>query len=191
MSSCPAIGATENHGHCREAAQTPEASEAQQTKEATDQASFRTRLSSNAKMFQPKPLAMPLATSTTYYSIPTRPYVLPSQHPACPEWSRPVQPAPILSDWSCGPRESPCLLSTPSTPTSTPKVILGSSALPSIGSGGHATGECKPCAFFHRKGCSSGKTCLFCHLCDADAKRKRHRQRGLAEHGHCHVEQSA
>ena len=35
--------------------------------------------------------------------------------------------------------------------------------LPSLGSGGHATGECKPCAFFYKKaGCASGRTCLFC-----------------------------
>ena len=58
-----------------------------------------------------------------------------------------------------------------------PQVILGSAALPSVGSGGHATGECKPCAFFHSKGCASGKTCLFCHLCDGSDKRRRKHER--------------
>jgi len=56
-----------------------------------------------------------------------------------------------------------------------PLAVLGSDALPSIGSGSHATGECRPCAFFHSNRCLTGRTCLFCHLCDASEKKRRHR----------------
>jgi hypothetical protein len=47
------------------------------------------------------------------------------------------------------------------------------SGLPSIGSVGHANKTCKPCAFFHSKGCASGAACQFCHLCDAGEKKVR------------------
>lgn len=45
--------------------------------------------------------------------------------------------------------------------------------LPSVGSAGHSSGECKPCAFFHTKGCGGGKQCPFCHLCEAGEKKRR------------------
>jgi hypothetical protein len=50
---------------------------------------------------------------------------------------------------------------------------LGSEAFPTIGSAGHHTGQCKPCAFFHTKGCGNGTQCSFCHLCGPDEKKKR------------------
>jgi len=51
-------------------------------------------------------------------------------------------------------------------------------ALPSAGSNGHASGKCKPCAFFHRpNGCADGASCTFCHLCDADEKKRRRKVR--------------
>jgi len=56
---------------------------------------------------------------------------------------------------------------------------LGSAELPTVGSAGHNEGNCKPCAFFHIKGCESGMKCAFCHLCPADEKRRRHKNRGL------------
>eukprot|EP00930_Biecheleria_cincta_P074301 TRINITY_DN61505_c0_g1_i1.p1 TRINITY_DN61505_c0_g1~~TRINITY_DN61505_c0_g1_i1.p1 ORF type:complete len:372 (+),score=40.30 TRINITY_DN61505_c0_g1_i1:84-1199(+) len=66
--------------------------------------------------------------------------------PLCPEsMSRPSEPAP------------------------------GSAELPSIGSRDHASGECKPCAFLHMKGCDNGAMCRFCHLCDAGEKKRRHK----------------
>lgn len=38
----------------------------------------------------------------------------------------------------------------------------------SLGSAGHGTGECKPCAWYYKpQGCSMGSGCDFCHLCDA------------------------
>ncbi|OLQ14065.1 hypothetical protein AK812_SmicGene1810 [Symbiodinium microadriaticum] len=102
-------------------------------------------------MFQPRPAA----TSTTFYATPARPCL---QVPSTPS-NMMSFPAPNYSP-------------------SRAQVVLGSPALPSLGSGGHATHECKPCVFFHKKeGCASGRTCLFCHLCDESEKRRRQRQR--------------
>jgi hypothetical protein len=43
---------------------------------------------------------------------------------------------------------------------------LGTKELPTLGSAGHHQMICKPCAFFHKKGCNNGVQCLFCHLCE-------------------------
>eukprot|EP00403_Amphidinium_massartii_P011941 CAMPEP_0178422858 /NCGR_PEP_ID=MMETSP0689_2-20121128/27392_1 /TAXON_ID=160604 /ORGANISM="Amphidinium massartii, Strain CS-259" /LENGTH=289 /DNA_ID=CAMNT_0020044439 /DNA_START=58 /DNA_END=927 /DNA_ORIENTATION=- len=48
---------------------------------------------------------------------------------------------------------------------------------PSIGSVGHYSRQCTPCAFIHTKGCSNGKTCRFCHLCDKGEKKRRQKQK--------------
>jgi len=37
----------------------------------------------------------------------------------------------------------------------------------------HLSGSCKPCAFFHRRGCSNGLQCTFCHICGPNEKQKR------------------
>mmetsp|Transcript_40557 Transcript_40557/g.84903 ORF Transcript_40557/g.84903 Transcript_40557/m.84903 type:complete len:266 (+) Transcript_40557:89-886(+) len=50
-------------------------------------------------------------------------------------------------------------------------------SLPSVGSFGHDLGNCKPCAFFHAKGCSSGYDCHFCHICDAGEKKRRQKEK--------------
>lgn len=52
-----------------------------------------------------------------------------------------------------------------------------SDKLPSLGSFGHDLGQCKPCAFLHTKGCSSGAMCKFCHLCDVGAKKRRQKEK--------------
>jgi hypothetical protein len=49
--------------------------------------------------------------------------------------------------------------------------------LDSVGSRLHDSGRCKPCAFFHTKGCNSGSGCLFCHRCPAHEKQRRKRLR--------------
>jgi hypothetical protein len=60
---------------------------------------------------------------------------------------------------------------------------LGSSAgvepnWPSGGSGNHALGQCKPCAFFHSpQGCQTGRDCKFCHLCPPREVQRRKRIR--------------
>jgi len=54
---------------------------------------------------------------------------------------------------------------------------LGSADMPTVGSALHKLGTCKPCAFFHIKGCQNGVNCVFCHLCDAGEKRRRQKER--------------
>jgi hypothetical protein len=51
---------------------------------------------------------------------------------------------------------------------------------PNVGSQGHQSGECKPCAFVFKEGCTNGASCKFCHLCDPSAKKRRKRERLLA-----------
>eukprot|EP00930_Biecheleria_cincta_P009203 TRINITY_DN11089_c0_g1_i2.p1 TRINITY_DN11089_c0_g1~~TRINITY_DN11089_c0_g1_i2.p1 ORF type:complete len:335 (-),score=54.53 TRINITY_DN11089_c0_g1_i2:189-1193(-) len=51
------------------------------------------------------------------------------------------------------------------------------SELPSVGSAGHSAGTCKPCAFLHSKGCTSGQGCQFCHLCGEGEKERRKQMR--------------
>eukprot|EP00927_Polykrikos_kofoidii_P019203 TRINITY_DN18952_c0_g1_i1.p1 TRINITY_DN18952_c0_g1~~TRINITY_DN18952_c0_g1_i1.p1 ORF type:complete len:241 (-),score=48.24 TRINITY_DN18952_c0_g1_i1:66-728(-) len=48
-----------------------------------------------------------------------------------------------------------------------------------VGSMGHGTGYCKPCAFVHNgsHGCMSGESCIFCHLCPVGEKRRRKKER--------------
>lgn len=55
------------------------------------------------------------------------------------------------------------------------------------GSALHKTGRCKPCAFFHTKGCQNDKNCQFCHLCPPGEKqrRKRLRERMCEKLGQC------
>jgi hypothetical protein len=50
---------------------------------------------------------------------------------------------------------------------------LGSPECPSIGSLLHLKGECKPCTFFHTRGCENKEDCKFCHLCGPGEKKKR------------------
>jgi len=57
---------------------------------------------------------------------------------------------------------------------------LGSPECPTLGSHGHWFDACKPCAFLYTKGCSNGILCQFCHLCDADAKKRRIREKRAA-----------
>lgn len=59
---------------------------------------------------------------------------------------------------------------------------LGSPDLPTMGSGGHRYGSCKPCAFVHTKGCGNGVQCQFCHLCSPGEKKRRQRERFNLQH---------
>eukprot|EP00929_Paragymnodinium_shiwhaense_P038213 TRINITY_DN20236_c0_g1_i1.p1 TRINITY_DN20236_c0_g1~~TRINITY_DN20236_c0_g1_i1.p1 ORF type:complete len:1236 (+),score=318.75 TRINITY_DN20236_c0_g1_i1:156-3863(+) len=53
---------------------------------------------------------------------------------------------------------------------------VGSNALPSVGSAGHAKGTCKPCAFV-LDGCRSGTQCAFCHICKPEERQGKKRGR--------------
>jgi len=55
---------------------------------------------------------------------------------------------------------------------------LGSPEMPSSGSAQHHSGECKPCAFFWKEaGCGNGADCIYCHLCDANEKKRRQKEK--------------
>eukprot|EP00427_Karlodinium_veneficum_P025091 CAMPEP_0169116688 /NCGR_PEP_ID=MMETSP1015-20121227/30032_1 /TAXON_ID=342587 /ORGANISM="Karlodinium micrum, Strain CCMP2283" /LENGTH=436 /DNA_ID=CAMNT_0009179269 /DNA_START=68 /DNA_END=1378 /DNA_ORIENTATION=- len=47
--------------------------------------------------------------------------------------------------------------------------------------GCHSAGTCKPCAFFHRKGCGNGSRCSFCHVCGPGEKKRRQKERLAAQ----------
>mmetsp|Transcript_117564 Transcript_117564/g.374593 ORF Transcript_117564/g.374593 Transcript_117564/m.374593 type:complete len:123 (-) Transcript_117564:91-459(-) len=53
----------------------------------------------------------------------------------------------------------------------------GAPAWQSAGSAAHAVGRCKPCAFFHTKGCESGPECRFCHVCQPDERKRRRKEK--------------
>jgi len=54
-----------------------------------------------------------------------------------------------------------------------PPPELGGPLAPSMGSLLHHHGECKPCTFFHTRGCENKEACQFCHLCAPGEKKKR------------------
>lgn len=62
-------------------------------------------------------------------------------------------------------------------PAPPPGPAPGSEELPSVGSSGHGDGSCKPCAFFHTKGCEKGPACVFCHACPPEARKERRRDK--------------
>lgn len=74
------------------------------------------------------------------------------------------------------------MLSPPSSTLATdPRPQLGSPEFPTLGSGEHHSGQCKPCAFVHRKeGCGNSTLCQFCHLCLPGEKKRRKVDRALA-----------
>lgn len=57
-----------------------------------------------------------------------------------------------------------------------PEPDMGSPEMPTIGSVGHWNGTCRPCAFMAR-GCTSGVSCPFCHLCDPNEKKRRRKDK--------------
>merc|ERR1712117_399854 len=47
----------------------------------------------------------------------------------------------------------------------------------------HFQNTCKPCAFFWKVvGCKYGTECEFCHLCDADERKRRNKEKRMAMH---------
>jgi len=59
-----------------------------------------------------------------------------------------------------------------------------SAQLPTVGSAGHFSGTCRPCAFVHKRGCDNGVACEFCHLCGPSERKRRQRERGHREKAH-------
>eukprot|EP00439_Symbiodinium_sp_Y106_P069170 s529_g11.t2 len=148
---------------------------------APEPAKARTPLKSGASPYRPTPAAAPTC-STTYYAVPS---VASTGQALAAEYHRRVQASRQLAQAQA--RQSLTTYAPPdhlkagsvakqlavATPLQVSSPVLGSEVLPSIGSGAHATGECRPCAFFHKNRCVTGRTCLFCHLCDAGEKKRR------------------
>lgn len=89
-----------------------------------------------------------------------------------------------LLSWCPGcPAPQPCQLPAmyqpPPPPDHVPYLPPGPvmQALLSIGSAKHQSGDCKPCAFLHSKGCESGVNCEFCHLCQPGEKKRRQKEK--------------
>lgn len=59
-----------------------------------------------------------------------------------------------------------------------PILEFGSPEMPTVGSAWHRAGNCKPCAFFHTRGCGNGTQCQFCHLCAPGEKKRRQKDKG-------------
>ncbi|CAE7897744.1 unnamed protein product [Symbiodinium microadriaticum] len=85
----------------------------------------------------------------------------------------PSAPAPeILSQEAFAtppPREEPCL-----------RLALSSYLHEKTGVQAAHHEDCKPCAFFHTKGCRSGSSCAFCHICPPGEKKRRQKIRRAA-----------
>jgi len=62
----------------------------------------------------------------------------------------------------------------------------------SEGSKMHAKGQCKPCAFFHDKGCETGLKCQFCHICPPrEVQRRKRIRRRIVRELYAHEEAQA
>jgi len=93
---------------------------------------------------------------------------------------RPVAPGPVA-------HERPGLAMAAATPRQLPGALPpppvthapGTAELPSSGSAKHSTGHCKPCAFLYTKGCATGLSCPFCHLCEPGERKRRQREKLL------------
>ncbi|CAE7577223.1 DJA6 [Symbiodinium sp. CCMP2456] len=147
---------------------------------AAEPAKARTPLKSGASPYRPTPAAAPTC-STTYYAVP--PPVGTTGQALAAEYHRRVQASRLQLSQAQVRQNIPPTYAPPdhlkakqlavTTPLQVSSPVLGSEVLPSLGSGAHATGECRPCAFFHKNRCVTGRTCLFCHLCDAGEKKRR------------------
>lgn len=118
----------------------------------------------------------------------------PSSPPVLP--SRLLQQAPeALSQFARLPPPPPALppsglpdhlqQSVPPAPTvPAPGVAAEPAEVRTVGSSRHSLGLCKPCAFFHTKGCAGGFQCVFCHLCPPGEKKRRQKAKHMAKGGH-------
>jgi len=147
---------------------------------------------------QPAPLAPPFVPAQATQPAPLAPPFVPAQATQPAPFA---QPAPLLHDLPPlmqppafappSPLDVPAFTPYPAMPMAPhppaqtlmhppvpePPAPLGSARCPSVGSATHFSGICKPCAFFHTKGCESGINCEFCHVCGPNEKKKRQRDK--------------
>ncbi|CAE7509498.1 unnamed protein product [Symbiodinium natans] len=138
---------------------------------------------------EPRNLTMPAPRDPGFY--PPRPdeprgplATYPQEDPCRRDWrmpeAQPVRQEEPPANAKIGVEDlPPCppSIQVPSAPAP------GSAELPSIGSDGHKTGECRPCAFLYAKGCQNGAMCLFCHLCDKGEKKRRQKAKKASFQG--------
>jgi len=93
-------------------------------------------------------------------------------------------PSPASSDPD--PVMQPIVDSTELPPSAPRPLMLAELVSPQPSSKGsvlHYQGTCKPCAFFWKVvGCKYGTECEFCHLCDADERKRRNKDKRIAMH---------
>lgn len=96
---------------------------------------------------------------------------------------RPTPPPP--------PEESSSHLRAPVLRLSEALVPTERAQLPSIGSAMHDRGACRPCAFFHTRGCGNAFACPFCHVCGIGEKKRRLRDKRVSrrEAKYCTLEE--
>jgi len=91
------------------------------------------------------------------------------------------RPAP--ADFSMGKTKTSPPPSQPNAPRPLALAELVAPQPRSKGSVLHFQGTCKPCAFFWKAvGCQYGTECEFCHLCDADERKRRNKEKRMAMH---------
>jgi len=123
---------------------------------------------------------------TSYVSVESDIIFAPVQDPMeCGSWTADAQiylfsSAPALSYNQVAPemkepiQES--LRSVLSLASALPEPAIEPLEVPTLGSIGHWSGTCRPCAFMAR-GCTSGASCPFCHLCDPTEKKRRRKEK--------------
>ena len=73
---------------------------------------------------------------------------------------------------------------TPPAPSVEPCIRLALlEFLPNSQGAGHDPSSCRPCAFYHNKGCQNGSKCSFCHICPPGEKKRRQKLRRKAGTG--------
>jgi len=132
----------------------------------------------------PTAYSVPANTTSQGFWVPTSQLPLqplPSQMPTMMQAQQPLfmQEAPVLTSAAAAASTAPAPVALCLADALSPKV--GTPECPTVGSAGHFQGTCKPCAFFHTKGCGNGINCPFCHLCDSNERKKRVQEKRQAQ----------
>lgn len=139
-------------------------------------------------LFCTQPLADPTAMLNNFFPWVTMAQPFPglwgtTPPPTIPRDAQHVEGEPyrpgavFLKSAYLGP--TPVLLE-PETPAAHDVAPTAVEPSPTVGSEAHFLGTCKPCVFIFKEGCNSGAECKFCHLCDAEERKRRKKQQKMA-----------
>mmetsp|Transcript_17248 Transcript_17248/g.31096 ORF Transcript_17248/g.31096 Transcript_17248/m.31096 type:complete len:375 (+) Transcript_17248:92-1216(+) len=104
------------------------------------------------------------------------------QQPMQQQQTTPAEPAPQAAVANAGRQvlmEAYGVLGTEgdgqgSGPSPSAVAAVAAGTVPSLGSAEHATGQCRPCAWYWKaQGCQNGANCTYCHLCPEDELKRR------------------